>query len=49
VQRPAELADESLTVHVHDLADEGSTMAVHAAEATGAERTHAVAEKGDLQ
>jgi hypothetical protein len=33
---------------MHDLADEGSTMAVHTAVATGAQRTHAVAEQGDL-
>jgi hypothetical protein len=33
---------------MHDLADEGSTMAVHTAVAAGGQSTHAVAEEGDL-
>jgi hypothetical protein len=33
---------------MHDLADEGSTMAVHTAVAAGGQRTHAVSEEGDL-
>jgi hypothetical protein len=45
VQRPAQLADEPLAVHVNDLADERATMAVHAALAAGAESAHAVAEE----
>jgi hypothetical protein len=49
VQRPAELADQPILIHVHDLADERSTMAMHTAVATGAESTHAVAQEGDLQ
>jgi pSer/pThr/pTyr-binding forkhead associated (FHA) protein len=48
VQGPAELADQALAVHVDDLADERGTMAVHAAEAAGAQRAYAVAEERDL-
>jgi hypothetical protein len=33
---------------MNDLADEGSTMAVHTAVAAGGQSTHAVAEEGDL-
>jgi hypothetical protein len=45
MQRAAELADEPITVHVHDLAHERATMTVHAAVAAGAERSDAVAEE----
>jgi hypothetical protein len=48
VQRAAQLADEAFAVHVHELADERGTMAVHAPEAAGAEGADAVAEERDL-
>ena len=44
----ARLADESIAVHVDDLADERGTMAVNAAVASGAEGAYAVAEERDL-
>jgi hypothetical protein len=34
---------------MHDLADEGSTMAMNTAVAAGAEGTHAMAQEGYLQ
>jgi hypothetical protein len=45
VQRSAQIAHEAVAVHVHDLADERSTMAVHAPEAKSAEGADAVAEE----
>jgi len=44
----AEVAHEPFAIEVHDLADQGGTMAVHAVVAAGAERAHAVPEEGDL-
>jgi hypothetical protein len=49
VQRAAQLAHQAAVVHVYDLTDQGSTMAVHTAVATGAQGTHAVAKERDLQ
>jgi hypothetical protein len=48
VPRAAQVADEAFAVHVDDLADERSTMAVHAPEAMSAESAHAVAKERDL-
>ena len=48
MQRATELADEPFAVHVHNLAHQGGTMAVHAAEAAGAECSDAVTEERDL-
>ena len=43
--RAAQVAHEAIAVHVHGLADERSTMAVHAPEAKSAEGAYAVAEQ----
>jgi hypothetical protein len=45
VQWAAQVAHEAVAVHVHGLADERSTMAVHAPEAKSAEGAYAVAEE----
>jgi FHA domain-containing protein len=45
VERPAELADEPLSIKVYDFADQRGTMAVHTAVAAGAQGTNAVAEE----
>jgi hypothetical protein len=48
IPRATQLAHEAVVVDVDRLADERSTMAMHASETTGAEGAHAVAEERDL-